>query len=177
MKRLLTAIFAFALIGIVFTSCKKDDETVLDNSITIEGTFTVGDKTYTNPTFDLGLSDQYIGYTYSNTKLLFHNTIGVEIESFDLGNNALLDYSLTINTAVAGAEEISIQANLYIYLDAAKTSNFQLYSDSAKAIVTKVDDVGGYIEGTFEGDFSEPGKKTTPYHVKGKFKVKHIENI
>ena len=176
MKRLLTAIFVLALIGVSINSCKKDEVTASVNSVTITGTFTVGDKTYTNPTFDLGIPEQQFGYTYASLKPPVDNTIwiGTMDSDIDLGNNVFLNYYFDIYSATPGIA-IEMYCYLTVYLDAdVLNSHLYLWSNTALATVTKVDEVGGYIEGTYEGDFGLDKKGDAPYHLKGNFKVKRI---
>ncbi len=181
MKKLLTSIFAIALIGLVFNSCKKDDETVLDNSITIEGTFTIGDKTFTNPTFDLGKADEHEGYVrpnYQDLKSVVPNMIKIQPieEGIDVENDFWLEYDYYVYSDSPGTD-IESEAYLSIYQPIAVKSSgdgLWLYCGNLKTTITKVGEVGDYIEGTLEGTFSLSKKAETTYPVKGKFKVKRI---
>ena len=172
MKRLLTAIFVLALIGASFYSCKKDETTHNpNNSITITGTFTIGDNTFTNPTFDLGEPTNHVGsyriYTLPAT------VNGLEFypkNDIDLGNNVTLSYENEIYSAATGTADMFAEFHFYL-----NGTLFTLYSETATAKVTKIDAVGGYIEGTYEGTFYEPTRKNqTSYSIKGSFKVEHI---
>ena len=60
MKKLHSLVVMFALVGTTFVSCEKDDEAAA-NSMTIIGTFQVGENQYTNPTFNLGNPDDHEG--------------------------------------------------------------------------------------------------------------------
>ena len=173
MKRLFTAIVVLALVGATFNSCKKDDSTI-SNSVTITGTFTIGDKTYTNPTFNLGDPDLHQGYLTTYYKVPTYNGLRIEdVDGIDLGNNTLLSYNCDIYTVEPGVT--TMYCYLEIYPSLAKTTGLYIYSSDAAVTVTKVDAVGGYIEGTYEGDFFLDKKETVPYHLSGKFKVKHTE--
>ena len=172
MKKLFTTIIVLTLIGASFYSCKKDDASI-SNSLTITGTFTIGDKVYTNPTFNLGGPEQHMGYLNTANKASA-NSIHVEPwDIVELGNNVFLNYNFEIYTAVSGPEAVEMFTNLNIYLGGAKSSSLFLYSNNATAIVSKVGAVDDYIEFTFEGDFYEVIKKTVLYHINGTFKVKH----
>lgn len=172
MKKLLTLIAMFTLVGATFVSCEKDDEESLSNYIKITGEFTVGDKTYTNPTFDLGEPDLHTAYLSPMFEKT--NMIKVEpIEEFDLGNNIMLDYDYYIYGETLGEQESS--AYISIYLPREKADGFWIYSNDIFTKITKVDEVGGYIEGEYEGTFYPETKDVEGYPVKGKFKVKRIE--
>lgn len=174
MRKLFTLVFAITIVGLIFNSCKKDDETVLDNSITIEGTFTVGDKTYTNPTFDLGASTDHKGFRYPMYVKSIEPTYMIKIEPledvFDLGEGMLLEYDYYIYSDAVGVKTNS-EVEFGVF-DPLKQVGFWLYSNNVTTTVTTVDAVGGYIEGTFEGTFYVERKVETTYPVKGKFKVK-----
>lgn len=177
MKKLLSALLVLTMISTIFISCSKDDEnTSPSNSISITGTFTVGDKTYTNPTFDLGDPSEHEGYIMPNyQKIPAPNQIKIQAaEDFDLGNNILLDYYCYINTNTPG--EASASAYIEVYMNVAK-EGLWIYCDNVTATVTKVGDVGGYIEGTYVGTFYPDKKIEVSYPVKGTFKVKRIEYI
>ena len=169
MKRLLTAIFVLALIGVSINSCKKDEATASGNSVTITGTFTVGDKTFTDPTFDLGTPEQHYGYTYYNTKppVATAIQIGSGENDIDLGENVFLYYYMDIYSAAPGTA-IETYSYFEVYLDTpAKSTSLSIYSYDALATVTKVDEIGGYIEGTYEGDYYYDKKnETAPFHLR-----------
>lgn len=164
------------MISAIFISCSKDDEnTSPSNSITIQGEFTIGTKTFTNPTFDLGSPADLTAYLGYNTKTTEYNTIYIENEDIDLGNNIFMDYDIDIYSATTGSD-FSMYVYVAIYENIPAKSGLYIYSYDAKATVTKVGDVGGYIEGTFEGDFYYDKKiiEVAPFHLKGTFKVKRI---
>ncbi len=177
MKKLVTTIFAIALIGLVFNSCKKDDETVLDNSITIEGTFTIGDKTFTNPTFDFGTPEQNQGYLVNyiqKSEPEGYVKISSGEEDIDLGDGIYLDYDLKAYIIAAGeTSDTWIEFTFYNEQD----DYLSFYSTTFTTKITKIDEVGGYIEGTYEGVVSNSlvaKGVEADYPVKGKFKVKRI---
>lgn len=176
MKKLLTSIFVLAFIGILLNSCKKDDENVAENTVTIQGEFTIGTKTFTNPTFDLGSPANLTAYLANYSKSSTYNTIVISNDNIDLGNNILMDYDIDIYSVTTG-RDFSMYTYIAIYDNIPAKSGLYIYSYDAKATITKVGDVGGYIEGTFEGDFYLDKKlpDPAPYHVKGKFKVKRVQ--
>ncbi|HSA05186.1 MAG TPA: hypothetical protein P5145_06320, partial [Tenuifilaceae bacterium] len=49
-------------------------------------------------------------------------------------------------------------------------------SGSFTTTITKIEDIGGYIEGTYTGSFFISNKKEDPIIVDGIFKVKRIAN-
>jgi len=181
MKKLFSVMLALAIFSAIFISCSKDDENASpSNSITITGEFIIGEKTYTNPTFDLGEPELHEGYVrpnYQNLKVPVPNMIEIEpFDQFDLGNNTVLDYGYSIYSDAPGTD-LPSSAHIEVYLNVAKESGIWLYCDNLLTTVTKVGDVGGYIEGTYEGTFYPSVKSEVSYPVKGKFKVKRIEYI
>jgi len=176
MKKLYTAMLALTMVSAIFISCSKDDETPTSNSITILGEFTIGDKTFTDHTFDLGSSSELEGYlTTINAKNSVNNAIRIENEGIDIGNNILFNFDLEVYSASVG-DNISMYADVQVYqnIPLKQTTSLYIYSNNATANITKVGDVGGYIEGTFEGDFNYSGKVVAPFYLKGKFKVKRV---
>lgn len=171
MKKLLTLIAIFAIVGATLVSCEKEDEESLSNYIKITGEFTVGEKTYTNPTFDLGEPDLHIAYL--SPMFQKTNMIKVEpFEAFDLGNNIILDYDYYIYGEAVG--EFESNANIAIYIPEKVSYGFWIYCSDLTTKITKVGEVGGYIEGEYEGTFYPDKKSVEGYPVKGKFKVKRI---
>ncbi len=134
MKRLLTAIFTLALIGFIFSSCKKDETTPLSNSVTIQGEFTIGDKTFTNPTFDLGEPQKFVGYFRNFIKSKEFNGFNFfPTDNIDLGNNVSLSFDNEIYSVVVGPATMFIELHFYFN----GNSSFSLYSETATATVTK----------------------------------------
>jgi len=172
MKKLVSAIAVLAVVSALFISCEKDEES-LSNSVTIEGTFTIGEKTYTNPTFNLGEPEAHVGYlvNYGIAKEYNGIYIGHE-ENVDLGDNVELEYYFQIYSAQVGESTMYSEFEIYLNLPV-KESGLYIYSGNASVNVTKIDEVGGYIEGTYEGDFYYDKKGSeAPFYLKGKFKVK-----
>lgn len=175
MKKLVSFIAVLAVASTLFVSCQKDDESP-DNVVTIQGELTLGDKTYTNPTFNLGSPTNHVGYLTNYYPAKDYNGIYIESnDNIDLGNNVKMEYGLQIYTSQPGAS--TMYAWFEFYLDTpAKQSYYYIYSYEANVTITKVGDVGDYIEGTFEGDFWYGDKKggDAPFYLKGKFKVKRV---
>lgn len=173
MKKLLTLIAAFVLLSITLVSCQKDDESA-SNSVTISGSFDVGDKTFNNPTFDLGSPNDHIGY-FSPMIGKSENMIVVEPADYiELGNNIVLDYELYIYRTTPG--DATSYANLAVFLPT-KNGGLWLYCNNVAATLTKVGEVGDYIEGKYEGTFSLDKKEDITHFVKGTFKVKHVNLV
>jgi len=172
MRKFLKALFALALVGLVFNSCKKDDETASENSITIEGTFSIGDKTFTNPTFDLGSPVNHYGHLVNLGKLNSSHAIQIrDEEPIDIDNNIELQYYLFFYGAQEGS--FSGEGKIEIYIDATKQSYVILSANLINVKVIKVEEVGGYIQGTYEGTFYNQNSEDS-YPVKGVFKVMHV---
>ncbi len=172
MKKLITLFTVFVLVGITVVSCEKDDSESASNSIKITGTFTVGDKTYENPTFDLGDPTAHIGYIQIQEPLKSNRIYVGPKEPFDVGNGIFLNYESYINGDAPGTYESDAYVSVYIPNG---KSGIWLYSSDLTSTITKVDEVGGYIEGYYEGTFYQESKLTGSYTVKGKFKVLRIE--
>jgi len=171
MKKTFVLIAVFALAVSVFVSCEKSDESS-SNSITITGTFTVGDKTYENPTFDLGDPTAHIGYIQIQVPLKSNRIYVGPKEPFDVGNGIFLNYEYYINGDAPGTYESDAYVSVYIPNG---KSGIWLYSSDLTSTVTKVEAVGGYIEGYYEGTFYPDKKTVEGYTVAGKFKVKRVE--
>jgi len=177
MKKIITLFAMFALVGATFVSCEKDDEAVA-NSMTITGTFQIGENQYVNPTFNLGNPDEHEGYLVSFIGKKVDNGMIIEpIMDIDLGNNLYANYEMEIHTAQPGTTTMYCNVSIYQGLVDKKTiADFYVVSQDADVTVSKVGAVGEYIEGTYEGDFYEPTKnEIPPFHIKGSFKVKRIE--
>ncbi len=170
-------LFNFLLcIVLISNSCKKDDNSPdFTNSITITGTFTVGGKEYINPTFALGSASEHIGYYIYNSK----SATGIKLEPWDiveLGNNTVLNYNFDIYGTTPSSNPKELSGFLSIYQRGDDSDEFTLMNQNVSAVITKVEEVGGYIEGTYEGDFQDFSGNTT-YHIIGVFKVKHYKDI
>ncbi len=172
MKKLLTFITVITLLGVTFVSCQKESVDSTENYIRIMGEFTVGDSTFTSPIFNLGSPALHVGYlSPMDSKEV--NMIRIEPDSaLVVDNDIVLDYNYYIYGSTEGEFESS--ANVAIYIPA-KTSGFWIYSDDFTTTVTKVGNVGGYIEGNYEGTFFLDKKTEVSYPVKGKFKVERID--
>lgn len=174
MKKLFTLIAMFALVGATFVSCEKDDESA-SNTITITGTFEVGDKTYTNPTFDLGSPEDHIAWTQATTPMKNGSANMIKVylkdEIINIGGVYNLYYRLRIYNDQPGAADGDI--NVEIFTDEEKSSVY-FGSDEFLVNVTSIGEVGGYIEGTYEGTLYCMNKSVEGFPVKGKFKVKRV---
>jgi hypothetical protein len=104
------------------------------------------------------------------------NAITIEpVQEFDLGDYNFLMYYMDINSAEVGPAQMSCNFRISSNLE---KSGLYISSDAVDVNITHIGEVGGYIEGTYEGDFYEAVKKQTPpYHLKGQFKVKRNEPI
>ncbi|HSA05184.1 MAG TPA: hypothetical protein P5145_06310 [Tenuifilaceae bacterium] len=177
MKKLFTLITVLALVSATFVSCEKDDSEPASNSITITGTFNVGEKEFTNPTFNLGSAEDHEGFLTSYDVLKAANGIKIYAPmDIDLGNNLNLYYEMEIYTAQTGTANMFCNVGIYEQGTVNKVGGFYLSCSQGSVTVSKIGEVGGYIEGTYEGDFYEGDKgEVAPYHVKGKFKVKRVD--
>lgn len=179
MKKFFAVAVAFFFVSTHFIGCKKDNNDAPgSNSITITGTFTVGETTFNNATFFLGDPNAHEGYVRPNYQIVRKDVLNmieiVPVNNIDLGNNIFLSYEYYIFTDTPG----SVQSELYIkVLEGDVKGNFMIACYNAPVKITKVDEVGGYIEGTFEGTFHIDKKSVDSYPVKGRFKVKRIEYI
>ncbi|HSA04809.1 MAG TPA: hypothetical protein P5145_04365, partial [Tenuifilaceae bacterium] len=162
----------FAIVGATFLSCQKDDEESLSNYIKITGEFSVGDKIYTNPTFDLGEPDLHKGYLSPMVSKTGNMIKVMLVDNFELGNDIVLYYEYYIYGETVGEFESS--AYVGIYLTTKGEYGTHLYCDDLTTKITKVGAVGGYIEGEYEGTFYQDKKAVEGYPIKGKFKVKRI---
>lgn len=176
MKKIITLFSLIGILSIAFLGCKKDSEEGATNYVKIEGTFTVGVKEYVNPTFDFGTPEDSEAELYTAIgKKTFNGITIVPVQEFDLGDSNYLMFYIDINSAEVGPAQM--------YLNIRISSNYEkvgLYisSDAVDVNITKIGDVGEYIEGTYEGDlYNATKKQDLPYHVKGKFKVKRYESI
>lgn len=174
MKKLLALIAAFLFVGITLVSCDKDESESASNSITIVGSILVGDKTYENPTFDLGNSDDNIGWFQTNYKKSDSIIVIGAVSEIDLGDNIALYYDYTIYGDTPG--DFQSFAHIAIYLNESKSS-FSIFCDNLTTTLTKVGDVGGYIEGFYEGSFQPEAKTSESYAVKGNFRVKRVKYL
>lgn len=172
MKKLLTFITVITLLGVTFVSCEKDSEVSSENFIRITGEFTVGDSTFTSPIFNLGDPTLHVGYL-SPMVSKEGNMIKIEPDSaLVVDNDIMLDYDYYIYGSTTG--EFASSAYIAIYVPV-KTSGFWIYSDDFTTTVTKVGNIGEYIEGYYEGTFFLDKKAEVSYPVKGKFKVERID--
>lgn len=173
MKKLFTLIAVFALVGTSFISCEKDDESA-SNTITITGTFGVGDKTYTNPTFDLGSPEDHIAWIQATPmKNGSANMIKVYLkdEIINIGGEYNLYYRLRIYNDQPGEADGEINVEIFTYEE---KSSVYFGSDEFSVNLTSIGEVGGYIEGTYEGVLYMMSKDVEGFPVKGKFKVKRV---
>lgn len=174
MKKAIKIFMLIALFSASIYSCKKDDTTdTPSNSITIEGSFTLGDQTFTNPTFDLGTPEENVGLMITPTKQIME---GIRIsplnDSIDLGNDVLAYYTFYFPTTELGHTALNGFFEVYTKDE---LNYFYIYAESAVANITKIDEVGGYIEGTYEGLFYLDKKSIDSWYLKGHFKVKRAE--
>jgi len=174
MKKLLTLIAMFALVGTTFVACEKDDESA-SNTITITGTVNVGQKELIDPSFNLGDPENHVGFLTTFDKAEANAMIIEPADFISLGDNLYLDYEMEIRSAEVGQTTMYCNVSIYEGIPYDKSYNFYVYSSEVAVNITKVGDVGEYIEGTYEGEFGVPTKTEIPtYQIKGKFKVKRI---
>lgn len=163
---------ALAMLSFTFLSCEKNSSEPA-NYLKIEGSFTIGEKEFINPTFNLGEPEEHEGYfVYFPQKE--NNAIEIiPTQAFDVGDNLLLMYYMQLNTAQVGSAQM--EGNIRIYPEEGEP--FIISCEGIDANITKIDEVEGYIEGSFQGDYYISLTKVLPYHVKGKFRVKIADQI
>lgn len=168
MKKLFTLIAVFVLVSATFVSCEKDDDESASNTITITGTFEVGDKTYTNPTFDLGSPENNNAWVRNDLSVI---RAFLKDEIMVIGGGYSLYYVLRIYDEQLGMGEGEID----FAISSADQSSIYFTSNEFSVNVTSIGEVGGYIEGTYEGVLYPPtAKNADGFPVKGKFKVKRV---
>lgn len=178
MKNKLLISFCLLFISCHFIGCKKDvNDSYGENYITITGSFTVGEKNFKNTTFYLGDPSYHEGYIRPrilNAKHVVENMIVIEpVDNVTIGTDVFINYEYYIYRDTPGSVESELYINIF---DSSEIGNFSISSYNVPTKITKVDEVDGYIEGSFEGTFGID-KKTGTYPVKGKFKVKRIDYI
>lgn len=171
MKKLFTLIAVFTLVSATFISCEKDYDASATNSITITGTFQVGDKTYNSPTFDLGNPDNHNAWVRNPIKVdpsVIRAFFKDEI--MNIGDGYSLYYVLRIYDDQLGMGEGEIDFAIS-YMD---QNSVYFVSSEFSVNVTSIGEIGGYIEGTYEGVLYPTAKDAGGFPVKGKFKVKRV---
>lgn len=172
MKRLSIILMLSALV-FNFTSCENDESEDYDNSITINGSITIDGKTYNNPTFNMGTSMEVKGYTWltdNPTAQIYYIGIYPETDLIDTGNGLGIHYYIVLEGSQPGT--CGLTGNIMFH----KNDQFVygLESKSVQATITKVDQVGGFIEATFTGTFQNFDNNPTTFTVSGKIKAKRI---
>jgi len=176
MKKLFLFFLSLTTIFVSFTACEKEDGKLTGvNVVSFTGDLVIGNKTYTNPTFDLGDPNEHIAYTrpqYNKNSVV--NII--KMEPWDiiyLPDNLVFNYNFDINTDEVGVAESD--GYIEISIDDSE-EGIWLYGEFTTTI-TKIEEIGGYIEGTYTGTFYPSiKKKENPIAVEGVFKVKRISN-
>jgi len=169
MNKIITKIVLLTVLGCSLYACKKDDEPPVQepptNTVNIQESLTFGDKTYTNYTFDLGKPDQNFGYFTTFDKSSESNGILIyPKDSIDLGDNLKLGYELQVQSTVVGSCRIYVLIKFYENGEVSAMFWTQMVTGN----ITKIDEVGGYIEGTYQSMYTGSGFLT------GKFKVSRI---
>ena len=172
MKKLFTLIAVFALVSVSFISCEKDDEESASNTLTITGTFHVGDKTYTNPTFNLGNPDNHNAWVQNPLKAdVTCIRAYLKNEIMDIGGGYTLYYVLRIYDYQEG----ETGGELDFAISSTDQSSVYFSSNEFSVNVTSIGEIGGYIEGTYEGVlYQTVAKSAGGLPVKGNFKVKRV---
>lgn len=176
MKKLILFLLALVTISVSFVSCEKEDEKLTGvNVVSFTGELIIGDKTYTNPTFDLGDPKEHIAYLrpqYNKNSMVNF----IKMEPWDiiyLPENLVFNYNFNINTDKVGVAESD--GYIRISID---DSDEEIWLDGEfTTTITKMEEIDGYIEGTYTGTFYSYNKKEgNPITVEGAFKVKRIAN-
>lgn len=172
MKRL-TIILLLSTLAFSFTSCESDENQDYDNYITISGSVTIDGKTYNNPTFNMGTSMEVQGYTfltYNPTAQIYYTTVYPKTEMINAGGGLSLHYYFTLES---DKPDTALFTGMIMFHKGDEMI-FRLESTDVQATITKIDPVGGFIEATYIGTFSDGQNTPKTYTVTGKIKATRI---
>lgn len=173
MKRL-SIILMLSALAFSFTSCESDEKQDYDNYITISGSVTIDGKTYNNPTFNMGTSKEVQGYTYltyNPTAQIYYTAVYPKTEMIDAGGGLSLHYYLTLEDNKPGTAGFTGM----IMFHKGDQMVFRLESTDVQVTINKIDPVGGFIEATYIGTFSDGDNNPKTYTVTGQIKATRIE--
>lgn len=173
MKRI-SFVLMLSLVAFAMASCENDESSDYDNSITISGNVTIDGKTYSNPTFNMGTSMEVVGYTYLTENLsaqIYYTAVYPSTEMIDGGGGLSLHYYLVLEKNEPGTAGFT--GMIMFHKNDAMV--FRLESVNVQVTIDKIDPVGGFIEATYSGTFSDGENNPKIYTVTGKIKAKRIE--
>jgi len=172
MKRI-SYILLLSMLAFGMAACDDDESGDYDNSVTISGSVTIDGKTYSNPTFNMGTSMEVEGYTFltgSPTAQIYYTTIYPKTEMVDAGNGLSVHYYFVLEDDQPGTAGFTGMILFH------KNDNFvfMLESQNVQVTIDKIDPIGGFIEATYSGTFSDNGNTPKTYTVTGKIKAKRV---
>lgn len=172
MKKFILNLFTLSMILVSFISCEKENEMTGVNVISFTGEFVIGNKTYTNPTFDLGDPKEHIAYLLPQYSEKNSSSYFIKMEPWNiiyLPNDIKFNYNFNIYTDKIGTAE----SDGYINIFSINNEDEEIWlNGSFTTTITKIEDIDGYIEGTYTGSFYPSNKKENPITIDGIFKVK-----
>ncbi|MEW5845958.1 MAG: hypothetical protein AB1777_06790 [Bacteroidota bacterium] len=173
MKRI-SYILLVSLLAFTMTSCENDESTDYDNSVTISGSVAIDGKTYSNPTFNMGTSMEVEGYTYltyNPTAQIYYTAVYPKTEMINAGSGFNVHYYLVLEDNKPGTAGLTGMIMFH------KNDNLVLFLESkdVQTTIDKIDPVGGFIEATYSGTFSDNSNTPKTYTVTGKIKAKRVE--
>ncbi|HOU75103.1 MAG: hypothetical protein WBJ36_09730 [Tenuifilum sp.] len=163
-----------SLLAVEVESCENDESSDYDNSLTISGSVTIDGKTYSNPTFNMDTSMEVEGYTYltyNPTAQIYYTAIYPKTEMIDAGSGYNVHYYLVLEDNKPGTASLT---GMIIFH---KNDNLVLFLESkdVQTTIDKIDPIGGFIEATYSGTFSDNSNTPKTYTVTGKIKSKRVE--
>jgi len=163
-----------SLLAVEVESRENDESSDYDNSLTISGSVTIDGKTYSNPTFNMDTSMEVEGYTYltyNPTAQIYYTAIYPKTEMIDAGSGYNVHYYLVLEDNKPGTASLT---GMIIFH---KNDNLVLFLESkdVQTTIDKIDPIGGFIEATYSGTFSDNSNTPKTYTVTGKIKSKRVE--
>ena len=166
---LLASLLAFGM-----ASCENDESEDYDNSVTISGNVTIGGKTYSNPTFNMGTSMEVEGFTYlteNPTAQIYHTAVYPKTEMINAGGGLTIHYYFVLEGNQPGTKGFTGM----IMFHKNDEFVFGLESNDVQVTIEKIDPVGGFIEATYIGTFNDFGNNPQTFSLTGKIKAKRVE--
>lgn len=157
-----------------FASCESDDNDSYDNYITISGSITINGKTYSNPTFNLGTSSEIQGFLYQ-MEIGKNQTSYIDISPKAGTVSAIDDLNIHYYLVLEGDQPGNAGLTAMILFNKGDENVFTLESVQVQATITKIEEVGGFIEATYSGSFMDHNTSSQSYSAQGKIKAKRIQ--
>ncbi len=172
MKRI-SYILMLSILAFGMAACEDDESGDYDNSVTISGSVTIDGKTYSSPTFNMGTSMEVEGYTYltnNPTAQIYYTAIYPKTEMVDAGHGLMAHYYFVLEDDQPGTASFTGM----IMFHKNDSFVFGLWSQDVDVTIDKIDPVGGFIEATYNGTFTDEGNTPKTYTVTGKIKAKRV---